>query len=56
MPGYPLLPLIFIATVGLVVVQSLQASPRNTGIGLLIMAAGVPVYVVWRRLFSRVTS
>jgi len=55
-PGYPLLPLIFIATVGLVVVQSLQASPRNTGIGLLIMAAGVPVYVVWRRLFSRVTS
>jgi APA family basic amino acid/polyamine antiporter len=55
-PGYPLLPLIFIATVGLVVVQSLQASPLNTGIGLLIMAAGVPVYMVWRRLFSGVTS
>ncbi|QNK00231.1 APC family permease [Dyella telluris] len=55
-PGYPVLPLIFIGTVGLVVVQSLQASPKNTGIGLLIMAAGVPVYLVWRRLFSRVTS
>lgn len=55
-PGYPLLPLIFIGTVGLVVFQSLRASPLNTGIGLLIMAAGVPVYLVWRRLFSRVTS
>jgi APA family basic amino acid/polyamine antiporter len=55
-PGYPLLPLIFIATIGLVMVQSLRSSPLNTGIGLLIMAAGVPVYLVWRRLFSRVTS
>jgi len=55
-PAYPLLPLIFIGTVGLVVVQSLRASPVNTGIGLLIMAAGVPVYIVWRRLFSRVAS
>jgi APA family basic amino acid/polyamine antiporter len=55
-PGYPLLPLIFIATIGLVMVQSLRASPMNTGIGLLIMVTGVPVYLVWRRLFSRVTS
>lgn len=55
-PGYPLLPLIFIGTIGLVVVQSLRASPLNTGIGLIIMVAGVPVYLVWRRLFSRVTS
>ena len=51
-PGYPLLPLIFIATIGLVVVQSLRTSPANTGIGVAIMAAGIPVYWVWRRLFS----
>ncbi|HTV86750.1 MAG TPA: amino acid permease [Dyella sp.] len=50
-PGYPLLPLIFIATIGLVVVQSLRTSLVNTGIGLAIMAAGIPVYLVWRRLF-----
>lgn len=55
-PGYPLLPVIFIATVALVVVLSLRASPLNTGMGLLIMAAGVPVYLVWRRLFSRAAS
>jgi len=39
--------------IGVVVVLSLRDNPRNTGIGLLIMAAGVPVYAVWRRLFSR---
>ncbi|HEX7815313.1 APC family permease [Dyella sp.] len=52
-PGYPWPPILFIATVGLVIVQSLRASPFNTGIGVLIMLAGVPVYIVWRRLFSR---
>jgi APA family basic amino acid/polyamine antiporter len=54
-PGYPLLPLIFIATIALVVVQSLRASLVNTGIGLAIMAAGIPVYWVWRRLFRPVS-
>ena len=55
-PGYPLLPLIFIAVIGSVVVQSLRNSLFNTGIGLAIMAAGIPVYVIWRRLFSPVRS
>lgn len=52
-PGYPWLPLLFIATVAWVVTQSLHDHPHNTGIGLLIMAAGAPVYLAWRRLFSR---
>lgn len=52
-PGYPWLPLIFVISIGLVVVQSLHDRPRNTGIVLLIIAAGPPVYLVWRRLFSR---
>jgi len=55
-PAYPLLPLIFIATIALVVVQSLRTSLVNTGIGLAIMAAGIPVYLIWRRLFSPVRS
>jgi basic amino acid/polyamine antiporter, APA family len=29
----------------------MRDNPRNAGIGALIMAAGVPVYAVWRRLF-----
>jgi len=52
-PGYPWLPLLFVAAVALVVLTSLRDNPRNTGIGLLIMLAGVPVYALWRGLFSR---
>jgi basic amino acid/polyamine antiporter, APA family len=50
-PGYPWLPLLFIGTVAWVVVMTMRDNPRNAGIGALIMAAGVPVYAVWRRLF-----
>ncbi|OOG59894.1 amino acid permease [Rhodanobacter sp. C03] len=52
-PGYPWLPLLFIVTVAWVVVVTAHNNPRNAGIVTLIMAAGVPVYLVWRRLFSR---
>ncbi len=51
-PGYPLLPLVFIGVIGGVVVETMRSNPLNAGIGVLIMLAGVPVYVVWRRLFS----
>jgi APA family basic amino acid/polyamine antiporter len=53
LPGYPWLPLVFIGAVAAVVVLTLYDSPYNTGMGLLIIAAGVPVYAIWRRLFSR---
>ena len=55
-PGYPLLPLLFVATIALVLLATLRDSPRSTGIVLLIMAAGVPVYFVWQRLFSRTAT
>jgi APA family basic amino acid/polyamine antiporter len=52
-PGYPWLPLLFIGVVAFVVVTTIGDSPRNAGVGALIMLAGVPVYAVWRRLFSQ---
>jgi APA family basic amino acid/polyamine antiporter len=55
-PGYPLLPLIFIVVIGFVVVESLRSSLVNTGIGVAIMAAGIPVYLIWRRLFRPARS
>jgi basic amino acid/polyamine antiporter, APA family len=55
-PGYPWLPLLFIGTVAWVVAMTMRDNPRNAGIGALIMAAGVPVYLVWRHLFSRVRT
>jgi basic amino acid/polyamine antiporter, APA family len=47
-PGYPLLPLLFVAAVGAVVVATMRDNPHNAGIGVLIMLAGVPVYYAWR--------
>lgn len=52
-PLYPLTPLAFIAMVALVVVILLLTRPWHVGIGLLIISAGVPVYLAWRRLFRR---
>ena len=52
-PGYPWLPLIFIGIVSWVVFAVMRDSPRNAGVGVLIMLAGVPIYFFWRRLFSR---
>ncbi len=50
-PGYPLLPLLFVGVIGWVVVETMRSNPRNAGIGVLIMLAGAPVYIVWRHLF-----
>jgi APA family basic amino acid/polyamine antiporter len=48
-PGYPLLPLLFVGVVGWVVIETMRDNPHNAGIGLLIIAVGVPVYYLWRR-------
>jgi APA family basic amino acid/polyamine antiporter len=55
-PWYPWLPLLFIAVVGSVVITTMRDNPRNAGIVLLIMLAGVPVYLAWRHLFHRARS
>ncbi|SEJ41176.1 APC family permease [Frateuria terrea] len=52
-PGYPLLPLLFVGAIGAVVVATMRDNPRHAGVGVLIMLAGVPVYFAWRRLGSR---
>ena len=51
-PGYPLMPLIFIAVIAWVVFATMRDNPMNAGIGLAIIVAGVPVYFIWRRLFG----
>jgi APA family basic amino acid/polyamine antiporter len=33
----------------------MRDNPRNAGIGVLIMLAGVPVYLTWRRMAVRTT-
>jgi APA family basic amino acid/polyamine antiporter len=47
--GYPVVPLLFVAVSLFFLVYMPVADPRNTGLGLLLTAAGVPAYVYWRR-------
>ena len=46
--GYPLVPAVFLLASGLMVLNALFTDPRNTGVTLLIILAGVPVY--WLRV------
>jgi APA family basic amino acid/polyamine antiporter len=48
-PGYPLLPALFVVTAVFVVASAVWSNPRNAVLGVLLMAAGVPAFVFWRR-------
>jgi basic amino acid/polyamine antiporter, APA family len=48
-PLYPLLPFLFVCTVFGVIGATVINSPGDAGMSLLIIAVGVPVYVLWRR-------
>jgi APA family basic amino acid/polyamine antiporter len=47
--GYPLLPALYMAAVALLLVVLLIYRPLYTWPGLLIVASGIPVYLIWRR-------
>jgi APA family basic amino acid/polyamine antiporter len=47
--GYPAVPLLFVAVAVFFLVYMPVADPRNTGLGLLLTAAGVPAYLFWKR-------
>ncbi|WP_266158201.1 APC family permease [Dyella silvatica] len=49
-PFYPLLPLLFVSTVFGVIVATTIHAPGDAGMSLLLIAAGVPVYYLWRRV------
>jgi APA family basic amino acid/polyamine antiporter len=50
--GYPYVPLLFIAATALIVINQIVAEPAGSAIGLLIVAAGLPVYALWTRTTS----
>ena len=47
--GYPVVPLLFVAVAAFFLAYMPVADPRNTGLGLLLTAAGIPAYLYWRR-------
>ena len=51
--GYPFVPILFIAATAWIVINQIAAEPSGSAIGLLIVAAGLPVYALWARVTSR---
>lgn len=49
MPGHPWTTGFFCLTCAAVVINTVYRFPRNTLIGLAILATGVPVYYIWKR-------
>lgn len=48
-PLYPVLPIVFIAVAGLLLVNTIMTAPELSALGLGVIALGVPVYLVIRR-------
>lgn len=47
--GFPVVPLVFAIASGLIVLHQIVAQPRESAVGLSLVAAGLPVYLLWTR-------
>jgi basic amino acid/polyamine antiporter, APA family len=47
--GYPVVPVIYIVLAVLLVIDLAYLTPATSGIGYLLVLAGIPVYLIWRR-------
>jgi basic amino acid/polyamine antiporter, APA family len=54
--GYPLTPLLYIALATVLIVDLAWLTPATAGMGYLLVATGIPAYLVWRRRFSTVAD
>lgn len=52
-PGYPWIPLLFVGVCLALVGNTLIEKPAESGIGIAILAAGIPAYAYWRRRSRR---
>ncbi len=51
--GFPLVPVLFIASSALIVARQLASAPLASGSGLALVAAGWPAYALWTRYRAR---
>lgn len=47
--GYPVVPVLFVAAAACLLASTLRESPRESFLGLALIAAGLPFYFRWRR-------
>jgi APA family basic amino acid/polyamine antiporter len=48
-PGYPAVPFLFVLASGALVFSTVRTSPRESGMGLGLIALGLPLYFHWKR-------
>lgn len=47
--GYPVVPIVYVAIAAFFLLFILKGDPRNSGMGLILTALGIPAYLYWRR-------
>jgi APA family basic amino acid/polyamine antiporter len=47
-PGYPLTPVLFVAAAALLVLNTIATQPGRAGVGLTLVATGIPAFYAWR--------
>jgi len=55
-PAYPLVPAVFTGAALLIVLSVLQTNPLRSGLGLILLATGIPAYLYWKKRHGRPTS
>ena len=50
--GYPIVPIMSIVLAALLTIDLVFVAPTTSGIGILIVLTGVPVYFLWRKAAS----
>ncbi len=51
--GFPVVPILFALVCAAIVLNQIATDPRESATGLALVAAGLPVYFVWRRIDAR---
>ncbi|EQD61475.1 Amino acid permease domain protein [mine drainage metagenome] len=51
--GYPVVPALFLLASLWMLGNSLLTDPRDTGVTLLVIVLGIPIYYIWRALTLR---
>ena len=47
--GYPVVPVLFVLVAVMLIINTLRESPRESLMGLVLIAAGLPFYFYWKR-------
>ena len=52
-PGYPITPILFVASAAAIVVNTLLTQPARAAVGLGVVLAGAPFFFIWRARAAR---